>query len=903
MADTRLKLEVIMAAVDKLTAPLKSVMAGSKGATDALRATRAAVKELEDAQSKLDKHQKARTGAQDARNYYMAQKSALDALKTKYEEHRFAHDDVTGSVRRARMEHKELMAQFSKNDQTPGLAHKLYVSKQELEKLEREYVKHYNSTRRLKQEVKDGERAVDSARQSKDNYYQALKRSTVAMRESGVDVRKLADHQSNLKTKIEAATAASEKQAKALQSIHAARANYDKASATQGKLAGTGVGAMATGGAIMFGLGHSIEQAGHYQQDMLRIKALGMGDHVVEDSDKFARGMHKYGTSMRDNIDLMRDGLTIFADIHHAEMAVPVMQKMKFANAALFGEKGGEKTDQLYDMLKVVELRGGAKDAKTFEAEANLIQKVMSSTGGRVGSKDYRELIQTGGVASKQLSTDTFYNVLEPMIQEMGGHQVGTGLMSAFQNLYLGKSTTAAARTLGDLDLVDKSKVEYDKVGQIKRMKTGALVGAETYKTNPFEWLETTFLPALAKKGITDPSAVRDMLATVVGSRTGAKVLTTYLDQRDQIQKAAGRNRNASGIDETYAISQESVDGKKMALAKRFDDVQQLLGEKLLPVYSRMLDMLQGLTDGLANFAQAHPNVVKWLGYAAATIGTLLVVFGALALGVAAVIGPFALLKLSMAVLGVNGFGVVSMAGKLWGALKWVGTAVLWLGRLMLANPILAVVAAIAAAAIYVWANWDTLGPKFAALWASITNGAASAWAYVTSLPGKFATMGGQVIDGFMSGLSAKWEAAKAWFADMGNKIAQATRDALGIKSPSRVFAEIGGHVMGGLSMGLDNGEEGPLDRVKTVASKVAALGAGITIGAGAMAMPIDTRPPLSAGGSAGQGGGGGTVIQITVNPSAGMDESALAKLVAQEVERVTRKAQVASRSRLTDSN
>jgi hypothetical protein len=684
--------------------------------------------------------------------------------------------------------------------------------------------------------------------------------------------------------------------------MHAAKASYDKAQATQTKLATSGAVAGGTGGAIMFGLGHTIDQASHYQKDMLRIKALGMGDHVVQDSDKFARGMHKYGTSMRDNIDLMRDGLTIFADLHHAEMAVPVMQKMKFANAALFGEKGGEKTDQLYDMLKVVELRGGAKDAKTFEAEANLIQKVMSSTGGRVGSKDYREFIQTGGVASKQLNTDTFYNVMEPLIQEMGGFQVGTGLMSAFQNMYLGKSTTSAARTMGDLGLLKKDMVEYDKVGQIKRMKVGAIIGSDTYKSNPFEWLESHFLPALAKKGITDPSAVRDMLATVMGSRTGAKVFTTYLDQRDIINKAAGRNRGAAGIDDTYAIAMESADGKRAALAKRMDDVQQLLGEKLLPVYSTMLDVIHSITNGVANFAEAFPSLVKWLGYTAATVGAVLVGFGGLALAVAALLGPIALTKFAFSLIGIQGFTMAAMMGKLWSGIKMVGTVMLWLGRLMLANPILAVVAAIAAAAIYVWANWDTLGPKFAALWANIRGGAVGLWDYVTGLPAKFVTIGGQVIDGLMAGLSARFEGAKQWFTNMGNRIAQTARDSLGIKSPSRVFAEIGGHVMDGLSMGFDNHEDGPLGRVNSLAKKMAALGAGITIGASAMAVPIDHRAPLSVAGAS-SAGGGDTIIQITVNPSAGMDETALAKLVAQEVDRITRQAAVAKRSRFTDAD
>lgn len=41
----------------------------------------------------------------------------------------------------------------------------------------------------------------------------------------------------------------------------------------------------------------------------------------------------------------------------------------------------------------------------------------------------------------------------------------------------------------------------------------------------------------------------------------------------------------------------------------------------------------------------------------------------------------------------------------------------------MMANPILAIVGLIAMGAIHIWQNWETLGPKFKALWDAITSG------------------------------------------------------------------------------------------------------------------------------------------------------------------------------------
>lgn len=105
-----------------------------------------------------------------------------------------------------------------------------------------------------------------------------------------------------------------------------------------------------------------------------------------------------------------------------------------------------------------------------------------------------------------------------------------------------------------------------------------------------------------------------------------------------------------------------------------------------------------------------------------------------------------------------------------------VDNGVLWLGRLMMANPILAVVGLIAAGALYIWQNWETLGPKLAALWDSISSKVSAVWqtirTYISdkwneilndvlALPARFQAAGSQMIDGLLAGISQKWDALK----------------------------------------------------------------------------------------------------------------------------------------------
>ena len=58
-----------------------------------------------------------------------------------------------------------------------------------------------------------------------------------------------------------------------------------------------------------------------------RIAALGLGEDVTRKAVKYAEAMDTFGTSILDNMTLLRDGLTIFSDLHHAEMVAPTLAK------------------------------------------------------------------------------------------------------------------------------------------------------------------------------------------------------------------------------------------------------------------------------------------------------------------------------------------------------------------------------------------------------------------------------------------------------------------------------------------------------------------------------------------------------------------------------------------------
>lgn len=211
------------------------------------------------------------------------------------------------------------------------------------------------------------------------------------------------------------------------------------------------------------------------------------------------------------------------------------------------------------------------------------------------------------------------------------------------------------------------------------------------------------------------------------------------------------------------------------------------------------------------------------------------------------------------------------------------GRAILWLGRAMLTTPIGLTLTAIAGAAYLIWRHWDVIGPKLAAVWEMVKGAFVSAWQWMSEVPGQMLAIGRQIIDGLLSGMRERWASLKEGVSNIGSNIASWFKEKLGIRSPSRVFAELGGHLMSGLQLGIERAAGLPQAAMRTVAAGLAAplAAGGVMMGAAGIA----GAAPLSAS---------GPVIQITVNltgpttPEAAQD---VAAAVRREVERALAEA------------
>ncbi|KAB8057193.1 phage tail protein [Janthinobacterium sp. FT14W] len=882
MAGRDLRLQVVFAALDKITGPLKKIMGGSSDTAKALKATSDRLRELNNQQRNLGKFRELHSGIGTTRADLKKAQDALNALAAKM-----------------------------KQTETPTRA----------------MTRDFNAAVKVTQAL-----TLKSREQSQQ--FRVLRTS---LKDAGIDTRQLGKAQEWLKNSIQLTNVELASQQKRLaasaakqQRVTNATQHADKLRSKAGNIATAGAGATAAGAVMAMPIAKGLHEAKHYQLEKARVNALGLGPKTSQQAIQFAQNMKTYGTSQNENLELVRDAMSIFGDLHHAEMVAPTLAKMKFANKAFFGKESGEENERIFmDLLKVIEQRGGTASSEKFHDQANMMQKVITATGGRVGPTEWLNFIKTGGIAAKIMDDKQFYYQMEPLVQEVGGHRAGTALMSGYSNLYQGRTTKRAVTNLENLGLIgDHSKVKHDKVGQVSTLGPGALLGSDIFRRSQFEWLEQVLLPQLEKKGITDPKKIEDTIGSLFSTRTAGNQFLDMFRQRIQMHKNAKLNAGAYDIEQIYDLGKQQAGGAELEATARLANLKLTMGEKILPLYAQGLEMAINAITRLNGFMERNPTVAKVMIAGFAGLASLLLVLGPLMLGIAALIGPYAMLHVMFAKMGVTGGVLTPILRNLGGAFMWAGRAVLWLGRALFLNPIGIAVTLIAGAAYLIYKNWEPIKAFFVDIWSQVKVAFAGGlvgvhnlilnWSplgvfykafagvlgwFGIELPAQFTEFGANILRGLVNGITGSMGAVKDAISNAGSSTIAWFKEKLGIHSPSRVFAQLGDYTMQGLAVGLDRSEGAPIAKVSGLAQRLTQLGAGIAIGT-ATALPasaFDTRAPLPVGGF----GAGMTIqgdkIEITFHVQAGTDPQAIARAVSVALDQRDREKAARIRSSLRD--
>ena len=291
---------------------------------------------------------------------------------------------------------------------------------------------------------------------------------------------------------------------------------------------------------------------------------------------------------------------------------------------------------------------------------------------------------------------------------------------------------------------------------------------------------------------------------------------------------------------QTLANTAEAAEGS-------FTNALATVGATVTPQLKELLNWAGDLAARFGEWARANPVLVGTLVKIVAVAAGLAAAFGALALTFASVVGPMALTRFMFAQIGVALPSVTSLFGLLARAVGGVGSAVVAVGRALLANPLMLALTGIAVAAYLIYQYWEPIKAFFVQLWDSLkqafSGGLASVGALLADwspvgllyraisaglsalgveMPAKFSAFGSMLIQGLVNGITSMGGAVKDTITNLGGGMVDWFKEKLGIRSPSRVFMAQGEFVSQGAAAGIRNAQPAAIRAAQALAASVA---------------------------------------------------------------------------------
>lgn len=733
---------------------------------------------------------------------------------------------------------------------------------------------------------RDFERARKAARQLAETHARQqaqLGELRNRLRAAGIDTRNLSQHERDLRNNVRTTTAEMERQQRVLAELaqrqnrlNQARERMQRTQAMAGRMAGAGAAAGVGGAALTAGLSIPVRDfaAAEDSATALEVAMMRAGGKIAPEFAKInalavGLGDRLPGTTS-DFQDLMtmlvRQGIapkTILGGMGEATAYLAVQLKKAPAEAAEFAAKLQDAT-------------------RTTEADMLSLMDVIQRTY-YLGMDDTNML---AGLSKLSPAMDTIKQkglegtkVLAPLLvmADQAGMQ-GEAAGNAFRKIF---------QMSLNADKVAKANKSLSKQRQLDFTDGAGEFGGLDQMFKQFEKLKDLNtqdrLSVLAALYGDDAETLQAVALMMDKGMTGYGEVQARMANQASLQQRV--NRQLGTLKNLWD-----------AASGTFTNSMVLFGEAIAPELKAVTEWLGSAASSMGKWAKENPLMANALMKTVAVIALLLTAGGALLLMLGAVLGPLAAVKFALVTLGVQGLTFAKVLGVLGGGLSMAGKAVMFLGRALLMNPIGLAITAIALAAYGIYTYWEPIKAFFANLWGGVKATFQGVMTWFQSLPARFSEFGTDLVDGLVNGITSRIGALKEAVVSMGGGAVTWFKEKLGIRSPSRVFGELGGFVSEGAAIGMEKGT-----------GRISAAAAGLATAATVAFTPAGAQPfqfggpaaGAAAAGAPGAAAGGPVTINIYAQP--GMDAAAIGRAVAAELDRRERAHRARNGSRLTD--
>lgn len=584
---------------------------------------------------------------------------------------------------------------------------------------------------------------------------------------------------------------------------------------------------------------YAMAKAGGEMEGMTnRLRVLGLGSAAVKDLTAYANAMNVAGSSVKDNMRYIVEAQGTFREsgehslaeqLAGAKMMAPIMAKLMTTSKAL-GHELSE--DQERHFLRFIEQAGGLSDPKRAVALSDGLFRAIQSSGGNVNPENYQTFLAKAGTSGMRLSARSMFADFEPLIAEL--HQTaGVDLQGVYARANGMNKNQAAMREMIRLGAWDRSKIVWNNVGGVKEYKNGEnpLRGdlADQLATSPVD-----FYMSLRKRyeamGVKDVQRENMMLF----GRGGGTLMNLIEKQLPTILKSRSAYAKAEGLETAYNRTKDSFFGRQGQMTAAWQDFLVTAGTKggLLDQMTAGLRMATGALKGLTAFGNAHPTAFRWMATAVTSLIGLRVGLSGVKIAFGYLLGPVAQLWGLWSRYRVLG-SVAALFPRLSGVMGFARVAVLGLGRAfllagtwMLANPVVLITAAIIAGGVAIYIYRKRIGEAFTSI---------RTW--FTQQPAWFQSTGSMILRALLNAFPPTALAMR--FLEMSKTAKQSFKDFWGIKSPSRVMMEMGGHIATGLGMGVDTHAHRPRQAMRRMGT---AMAGALAVGSPGMAGAHATR-------------------------------------------------------------